>query len=235
LLINGKYQDAQELLDKFVNRLEGAKKKDNKEMQKKKRYQYAIHSQFVELSKASLYRAANRYDDEHIAVLQNVLDITRSNGFDINAVASTHLSYRDVLAVNQMATGLCESGKMREGLRLFEDLIKSMDNFCVDEHEKIRTYTVVLCNYSKYIGREGYHRKSIDIAVMGDEMDVKHGRLKALPTFAVNRACGMVELGDEKNCLPYFALAYHGSGLLGRQKNADVTKEYVKERLGVDF
>jgi len=168
-------------------------------------------------------------------MLQEVLNITRRNGFDIGQVANTRLSYYDILAVNQVANSLCDSGKMREGLRLFEDLLKSMDRFYVDEHEKIRMYTTVQFNYSTWLGRSGDYEESMKFVQVGEEMDVKHNRLKVLPGFAVNRACAMLEFGDKAKCLPYFALAYYSSGLLGRQKDANNIKNHVKKHLDVDF
>ncbi|MCL2404536.1 MAG: tetratricopeptide repeat protein [Defluviitaleaceae bacterium] len=234
-LVNGEYPEAKELLEKLIKNVNEAKKKDTIAMTKKKRYYYNIITQFIEMAKASLYCEENGYTAVHIAMLHDVINLTREKELDIGLVARTRLTYRELLAVNQMANSLCGMGKMREGLRLFEDLLESMNRYYVDEHEKIRMYTTVQYNYSTWLGREGRHKESLELAIIGDEMDVKHCRLQTLPNFAVNRACGMLSLGDKENCLPFFALAYYGSGLLGRQKNISVIKSYVKEHLGVDF
>jgi len=220
LLISRMYPEAEELL---------------KVLATKKSYQSGINLQFVELAKASIYCDTNGYGAEHIAMLQNVLNITRKKNFDIGQVTQTRLSYNDITAVNQMASSLCKSGRMREGLRLFEDLLESMDRFYVDEHEKIRMYTTVMRNYSTSLGRSKRYEESLEYAILGESIDVKHRRLRHLPTFAVNRACNMLDLGDKKNCLPYFALSYYGAGLLGRHNDAEIVQKHVSSQLSVGF
>jgi len=222
LLINLKYEEAKELVDEL---------EVNKRFMKE-----SVNRQFIELAKVSISSGIGGYKPEHEAMLQDVLNITRKNkDFDISRVASTRMMYKEITAVNQMAICLCSTGNMRKGLRLYEDLIESMDKFYVDEHEKIRMYTMILRNYSTFLGREVRHKESIEFASTGEDMDVKHNRLNGLPTFAVNKACSMLDLGDKVNCLPYFALGYWGSKLVGRQRNAKITKKHVEERMGVSF
>jgi len=134
-----------------------------------------------------------------------------------------------------MASALCETKKVREGLRLFEDLIDNMNQYYVDEREKMRMYPTILSDYSTALGRSKRHDESIEYAIKGEEIEVKRSKLTLLPTFAINRACAMLSLGEKENCLPIFALAHYGSGLLGKQKNAVATSKYVKEHLAVDF
>jgi len=219
LRILNKYAEAEELLN---------------ELAKKKGFDSNVNKQFVALSRAEIYGHKNGYSQELIDMLYDVLRITRKD-FDIDLVATTRLTYYEVTALNQMANNLCGIGKARKGLQLFENLIKSMGRYYVDEREKMRMYATVLYNYSTWLGRAGEHEESIEVAITAEELCIKHRRLRNLPTIAVNRACGMLELGDKKNCLPYFALAYYGSLLVGRQKNADVTKDYVATHLAVDF
>jgi len=219
LRILNKYAEAEELLNKLA---------------KKKGFDSNVNKQFIALSRAEIYGHKNGYSQELIDMLFDVLRITRKN-FDIDLVATTRLTYYEVIALNQIANNLCGIGKPREGLRLFEDLIKNMDRYYVDEREKMRMYATILSNYSANLGRTGHHKESIDVAVKGEELCVKYRRLRNLPTLAVNRACGMLELGDKENCLPYFALAYYGSLLMERQDNANATKNHVATHLGVDF
>jgi len=219
LLVSRDYKEAEELLAKLA---------------KKKSFQSGINLQFVELAKASIYNGYNKYDAKHLAMLHKVLGITRKE-FDIGLVNRTRLTYYDITAINQMANNLCSTGSMREGLRLFEDLIESMDRYYVDEHEKIRTYTTVRNNYATFMWRADRFKESLDVAITVGEMDVKHGRLRTLPGSTINRACSMHSMGDKENCLPYFALGYYGSRIVGRQVNARTVKNYVKKHLGIGF
>jgi len=220
LLISRNYQEAEELL---------------KELAKKKSFQSGANLQFIKSAEASIYSNAGGYNAQHLAMLHEVLNITRKD-FDISNVAATRLTYQDIVAVNKLANNLCSSGEMRKGLRLFEDLVENMDSFYVDEFEKIRMYTTVMRNYSIFLWRAKRYEESLEYAIAGEEMDVKHGGLRTLPSTVINRACSMHCLGSlAEKSLPYFALAFYGFGLVGRQAGANATKKYVIEHLGVDF
>jgi len=219
LLVSRDYDEAKNLLEVLAT---------------KKSFQDGANLQFVELAKATIYGDKNRYTADHITMIQKAIKITRKN-FDIGLVARMRLTYHEVTALNQLANSLCGSGNMREGLRLFEDIIDSMNRYYVDEHEKINMFTTVMRNYSTFLGQARRYNDALKNAIAGEDIDVKHGRLRTLPISADNRAVNMLSLGDKENCLPYFAMSYYGSQLVGRQKNAGITHGYVKEHLGVEF
>jgi len=219
LLVSRNYPEAKKLLEELAT---------------KKSFQTGANLQFVELAKATIYRDDKGYNAEHLAMLKKAIEITRKN-FDMDLVATTRFTYHEITALNQMANNLCSSGNMREGLRLFEDIIKSMDKYYVDEHEKIRMYTAVMRNCASTLWRAERYKDSLNYAIIGEEIEVKHGRLRTLPATVVNRACSMLSLGDKENCLPYFALAYYGSGLLGRQKDARTVKNHVNVHLNIEY
>jgi len=223
LLINRKYKEAEGLLEKLAAR---KKFTDNN-----------INMQFVEAARARLYGRKNKSSPEHMDMLKKALSITLKD-FDIRDTARTRLTNREIIILNQIANRLCLSGvthDMREGLRLYQDIIESMDIYYVDEREKMRMYVALLTNYSTFLGRSKRYEESIEFAVKGEELDAKHSRLHTMPDLVNNRACCMLELGDKEKCLPYFALAYYGSRLIGRRSDADITKKYVMERLGANL
>jgi len=220
LLVHRKYLEAEELLEKLIA---------NERFKKSN-----INLQFIALAKAEIFGYKNGNSPEHLAMLHDVLNITRKN-FDIGLAARTRLTYYDVIAINLMAINLCSSGKERDGLRLFEDLIESMDRFYVDEHEKVRMYSTVLSNYSTFMWRSNHYKESLEYSIKGEELDVMHCRLRPMPYKINNRACSMLKLGDKENSLPYFALAYYTSMFLGRLENANITKDYVMEQFGINL
>ena len=134
-----------------------------------------------------------------------------------------------------MANNFCSNGNTPKGLSLFEDIIESMDRYYTDEHEKMRMYTMVLYNYSTFLGRNGRYRESIEAANKGEELDIKHGKLSQLPNFYINRACCMLETGDKENSLPYFALAYYGFSVLSRLKEKEIVRNYAIKHCDIDF
>jgi len=222
LLVARKYTEAEELLETL-------------EAQESFTDGHNINKQFVAKARASIYSGVNGYDETHMEMLRNALNITRKKEFDIKQVANTRLTYYDITIINQIANNLCENQKMREGLRLFEDLIESMDRYYVDEYEKMRTYTMVLNNYAICLWRANRYVESLEFATTASELDAKHSDMRTLPSRFINIACSMLSLGDKENCLPYFALAYYGSVLVGRQGSASVIASHIKEQLGAEF
>jgi len=222
LLVTRKYREAEKLLETLA-------------AQKSFTDSHSINKQFIEKARASIYCGTIGYDTKHMEMLHNALNITRKKEFDIKQVANTRLTYYDITIINQMANNLCLNGQMREGLRLFEDLIESMDRYYVDEREKARTYTMVLDNYAIFLWRTKRYEESLEVATTADELDAKYRGLRTLPGISSNIACSMLSLGDKKNCRPYFALAYYGSMLVGRQDNVDAIASHVKEQIGIEF
>ena len=62
---------------------------------------------------------------------------------------------------------------------------------------------------------------------------LRYGRIRQLPGFAVNKACDLLELGQKKESVPYFAMAHYGSVLLGKTNDQKATASFVEERLGI--
>jgi len=220
MLVHREYDEAEVLLDELAM---------NKRFNK-----FSINKQFIALSRASIFVSKNGYGIEHIAMLNEALKITRKN-FNLKHVAQMHLSYYEVLIFNQMASSLCSSGEIRAGLRLFEDLIESMDQFYVDEREKKRMYTTVLYNLAGFLYHEKRHRESMEHTSTGIEIDVIYGQLDLLSDKYDNLARVMLGMGDNENCLPNFALAYYSALLVGRQDDADYTNKHVAKYLEIDF
>ncbi|MCL2216440.1 MAG: hypothetical protein FWB91_05390 [Defluviitaleaceae bacterium] len=220
LAVNAQYAEVSELLS---------------ELEKEKRFKSGVGLQFVKLIKAQIYKKENGVGTEHVAKLNDALTTTREN-FDLEMVARTRLSRWEVITLNQMANSLCASGNSKKGLRLFEDLKESMDRYYVDESAKMLMYTTILYNYSKYLGLAERYKEALEFAHLGEELDVKHCKLKRLPGFAINRAWCMSETGYKEKCLPYFAQAYYGSRLLGKHGDANAIISYAKEKkLGISF
>ena len=214
LSVNLKYEE----MEKKLNELKEAKS-----------HKKGVGLQFVKLMEARLYGVKNGHGEGHIAKLHEVLTTMRKK-FDIGMTARTRLGKWDIMALNQMAGSLCESGNLSKGLRLFEDLKESIDCYYVDESEKMLMYTTILYNYSKYLGLVGRYHESIDVANMGADLDAKHGKLNRMPRFAVNKACAMLDTGNKEESLPHFAQAYYGSTLLGRQGDVKAITKYVAEK-----
>ena len=191
---------------------------------------------FIKSAGAELYSARNGYDSKHMEMLKDAWLTTRKN-YDEDNITKLHLMYSEVLTLNQIGINLCETGDLRRGVRLFEDLCINIKRHYVDEDERMRIYPAILCNHSKYRGMMGDRSYALELAIEGDEICVKHGYMDDVSHFAINRACNMLDLGGEgkEKSLPIFAQAFHAFGLVGETENQKRVRAHVKERFGVDL
>jgi len=194
-----------------------------------------IGKQFILETEATIFGNCEGYDKpEYLNRLKNALEITIPN-FDESKTDRYRLTYTEITIINQIAIHYCEAGDIPRGVKLFERLIENINNYYVDEIEKVRAYTNILYNYSKYLGLIKRYDEALRIIDEGEMLAMKHGQLTLLPSFAVNRACNLLDLGKKEESVPYFAIAFYGAIILDEKNNYLAVSAYVKERLGIDF
>ena len=198
-----------------------------------KNFKKGVNLQFVEMMK-SLITAKQLSKDERLADLRRILSITKGT-FDIGDTAKTRFTHNELTILNQMASTMCGAGDTKRGLRLFEDIIESMDRYCVDDNEKIRIYAGILGNYANALEKSGRDTESLGYTVSAEEYDLKFKRLYALPRHADNIGCCLLKRDEKEESLSHFALAYYGSKLVNRLSNSNVIMEYATIMLGVKF
>jgi len=206
------------------------------ELAKTPHFKRNLGQHFIKSAKAELYSARNGYDAKHMEMLKDAWLTTRKS-YDEDNIKKLRLMYSEVLTLNQIGINLCETGELRRGVRLFDDLCTNIKRHYTDEDERMRIYPAVLRNHATYRGRMGDRPHALELAIEGDEMCVKHGYLDDVAGFAVTRAYNMMELGGEgkEKSLPIFAQAYHALGLVGRPVVKERVGLRVKERFNIDL
>ena len=219
LRVNKRYREAEALLEK---------------LEKKRSYKKGINLQFIKLSKADIYCDGHGYNATHLEMLMEAWRITQK-GRDVHDIEMARLTNYEIILLINIAINWCENREYEKGLQLFEKLRNNITNFYVDGAEKMRTYLLVLYNYSKYLGDIGQSNINIilDIAEEGINLCIQYGNLRQLVGLVVNKAWALHEHGNKEKSVPYFAMAYYVSGLFGRTDNQKRTSEYVRERLGI--
>ena len=219
LLANKEYDKAVELISKLKH---------------SSLYSTGVNKQFLDCAAAEMYGYTDGYTSEHLSLLLRVIK-TNESSFDIGKIAYSRLTHNEIIAINQIGNHLCGTGDIHKGLRVFESLKESMDRFIVDEGEKIRMYTTVMYNYSKFLGSSKRYDEAMKIIELAEELCIKHNRLRVLPGLALNRGCNLNDMGFANESLTYLAQAYYGSILINRDYNAEATKSYVKDNFNIDF
>lgn len=207
-------------------------------LEKSKKYQKNINRQVILGFKAEIERYKNGKTKAYESLLKQAIDTTIPK-FNPDKIEKYPLCYYEIITINMLANYYADSKdpKLKEqGINMLEGLIRNMDANIVDEHEKKRMYTLVLYNYSKYLGRAGRYGQGLEVALKGINLALKHDRFDELPGLITNKACDMLELGQQKESLPWFAICFYGKiamGKAGSIRNVRATFNYVKERLGI--
>ena len=219
LLPERRWQEAEILLEQLKN---------------EKEYKKGVNIQFIKMVEASvfLYKEEEKYTESYLDMLYDALKITIPK-FHESMIEHYHLSLYEIILINKVALYFCGTGQRFKGIKFFERLKESMDRTYVDELEKMNMYGTILYNYSKSLGLEGRYKEALEIIAIGEKLCVKHGRLTLLPSYAVNKACDLLELGKKEESLPYFAMSYYGCGSVRRIEDRKITKDYVEDTLNL--
>jgi hypothetical protein len=219
LLVLLKYDEAAELLEV----LEG-----------KKSFQSGINLQFILNAKASIVSAREGYGQAYIELINKAISITIPD-FDEMKITGYRLTYIEITLINKLANYAGENGDVPRALNIYKRLRDNMNYNYLDEHEKVRTYSMILYNYSKYLGLEGRYAEALTLIAEGELLALKHKRLSDMPGFMINKACDLLEIGNKEDSIPFFALSYYGSEIINDLKSQRIDADYVKEKLKIVF
>ena len=191
LLANRKFDEAEKLL---------------LELEDEKSYKKYVNKQFIELSKVQIKNARKGYTpEEHLAAPQDVLSMTKKK-FDMQDVAKTRFTYYEIKILKMMANNRCRSKDASSGIRLFFDLIQSMDTHYVDGAAKMRMYPTVLYNYTRFLGMEGRLKETLPLIEKGESLCILYNQFKTLPGFSANKSTYLLEKGEKEKALPMLHL-----------------------------
>ena len=212
------------------------------QLMSKPSYQKGINLQFIEVAKSSILYNKEGYSEEYLTIVQNALKLSIPD-FDERKIEWYHLSYYEISLINKMACALCDMGKNTDenldkklrGVKIFERLKASIEESYEDETAYIGIYITVLYNYSKHLGLLKRYEEALEIVSLGELLCIKHSKFNYLGSFAINKACDLLELGRREESIPCFAQAYYGHIASNRHKDAKAIKEYVKKKLNIDF
>jgi len=230
-----------QLRDKIIMYLTNKQYKEVKpllaEFKKTKAFKkYKPNQQLALIVEAQILRRANKngYVKDFIKMLEDAWEITQSK-FDEETIYKLRMTYHEISIVNLMANTLSVVNEGVRALHLYESIVTNVKHYYVDEAERVRTYIPILYNYSRQLGLQKRHQKSLDIAIEGEELCIKHFNLKTLPRFMVNRACALFELCEKEKSVPYLVMAHHLSALLGRMHDQKATKKYAREHFNIEL
>jgi len=219
-IVNRQYTQAEELLVELKNHDD---------------FQDKTGMQFVLKSEAILYKARYGYDSKHMQLLMQAWQITKKN-ITIDTAPRGRLSKTEVTLLNLIASHLCAIGERERGIRLFEGLRHNLLFYYVDELERMRSYILILGNLTADLGRAGRYNKLFELIPEGIILCLKYQNLRLARRFAANNGCALIEAGKKEDAIPFMAMDYYVSGLLGYTKSQESVKKHIqKNMLEINF
>lgn len=189
----------------------------------------------MKIAKSSFFLNKKGCILDYFEMINEALKITLPY-FEEKKVMRYCLTHNEIILTNNMALYFCNTKEIDRGLSLFKRLCYSMNHSYVDETEKMRMYTKVLSNYSIYLSKAKHYRESLEITKEGERLAIKHKQLDLLCDFAFNRACALFNMKREhKETVPFFALCYYVSGILGKSNVQQTVANFASSQLGVRF
>jgi transcriptional regulator with XRE-family HTH domain len=219
LLILKKFDEAKSLLE---------------QLQVKANYKTGVNLQFILGLKATLVEEKEGRKQRYIDLVNEAIRITIPD-FDEREIERYRLTYKEINLVNKLAAYSGDNNKMPYAAKIYEQLRNSINRFYLDEREKLKTYIMILYNYSKCLVLMERYDEALEIISEGERLSSQSSRLMILPGLFINKAYGYFELGNIDESITYFALAYYGSEIVERRNNQEKVKDYVNQKLNITF
>ena len=195
-----------------------------------------IWLQFIKATEATVYGETCARDDAYLSMLQEAINLTIPN-FDEKKVSDYRYTVREAVLVQQMAMHY-ESDEPLRAMRIYHDLLYSIESHWVDETLKSRMYATVSFNYASHLGRQGQRKEALAIIDRALEYGIGCSDLVGLPGLFYNKAYGLFELGRKEESFPLFMLAYYLYQIFenhGRAEHVKVAQTTIKSNFGIEI
>ncbi len=133
------------------------------ELEESKDYQSGVNLQFVLAVKNNILSSKEGCDDKCADRVIEALNVTIPD-FDMEMIDRYRLTYNEIALINTLAVYYGKNENIPQAVKILERLRDSINRSYEDESEKMRTYLMVLYNYSKYLGLVKRYDEALAIA-----------------------------------------------------------------------
>ncbi len=141
--------------------------------------------------------------------------------FDETKINKYLLTYDEVILINTISVVYFFEGNIGKSLEILLLLKSSLDTNYFDETEKVRTYSALLYNISKYMAHLEQYVECVDICNEGIEFCRKHREAFYPPMFHYSKGYSLFNLKQVDACKKSFSLSL--SLYWGSERNAEYT------------
>jgi len=155
--------------------------------------------------------------------------------FDENDIAERMLTYDEISLLNMLATAYSDLGKTEKTINILYQVKQSMDKFYLDEHEKIKGYSMTLYNLADTLGLDGRHSETLEICEIAIQHCVRFGNARLLPYIKFYKACALYYSnkmqGYEKLLIESIIAIRIQEDLMG----AKIREDFIKNEMGLEM
>jgi transcriptional regulator with XRE-family HTH domain len=205
-------------------------------------YKHGLGLQYIKWTESSIlqYKAMHQvfpgteqeFMQQYADLLLEAIKITIPD-FNEEQIERYRLTWYEASALMSLAHHYANMDELQRGTAMLGRLINSLNKSYADESVKNRILGAVQFNYATFLMHQ--NRFEEGLTVNGEETCIKDGQFYLLPLHARNNGWGLAELGRKDESIPYFAMAYYGSGLRGLKFDQDAINEYIEGPLGFVF
>ncbi|MCL2171826.1 MAG: helix-turn-helix transcriptional regulator [Defluviitaleaceae bacterium] len=192
-----------------------------------------VYRQDIMFSRAILFRNAGASGEEMLEKMKEVMGM-RDDEIDPLNFFNRALSMDDLNILNSLAVSYYNVGECDLGIEILYGVKGYIEKRIVYYTAISPTYTMVLCNLSRWVGRAGQHQEAKNLAEIGIKDCLKYGRTTNMPKLRYIRGCALAEMGLKDEARAELQLSYWCALGINRPKVAAGAKK-ASERFGIPF
>lgn len=214
------YEEAEKLLDEFEKEIVKYPKE-------------TTYLQFLRYGRVIVRTGkAGIIDSDAKEELEDCLRMTKPE-WDEKILNNTFYTSQELIILNNILIFYAENGERTKAIRMFYELKEYTERQYIGRFERISYYSMFTLNLVKYLGLEGRHRESIQIAKEAIEVLVESGKTLYVPELHYDIAWNLFHLDKDENEIRdeiYMSLF----GDIGNYKYnfALMTIDFIKKNIG---
>jgi len=156
--------------------------------------------------------------------------VTAWNVFSMEKIEKYYLTKIDFTIIDAIALQYFALGEHDQAVQMLYGLKKNVEKNCIDKIERGIRYPLIIFNLTSFLFNMGKHKDVIALCDEGRRVCLDTGYLMRLPNIMYNKARSLFEIGEAGECEQILREVFYAYGLLERQADAAIIKNYASKR-----
>jgi len=193
-----------------------------------------IHEQFILTSRVAINFQKDENHAKALETLRTAIKLTIPK-FREEMVSSYFLTGNDIIIINKIAAIYEEIGRQNEAITLLKQLADNVRTNYMDEREKTRNLTFVLCSLTGILSTYGQFEEALELCEEAITAGQRNRVYGLLPILMYNAAYCNYNLGFREKVKHMVLQAYYGSLLAGDGGATAYIIDNAKNDFGITF